>query len=111
MGIATRARVPTLGDQFPMSTLETPQPLAIKKIFLPSDFTEASERAFQHALRIALVAKARLTVLHVSEQDGTDWPELHGVRHWLERWSLIPPGSSREAVAELGLSVQKVMTF
>jgi len=36
----------------------------VESIFHPSDFSAASEIAFVHALKIALVAKARLTVLH-----------------------------------------------
>ena len=37
----------------------------LESIFHPSDFSEASEVAFAHALKIALVAGAKLTMLHV----------------------------------------------
>ena len=85
-------------------------PLAtIKKIFHPSDFTEASESAFRHALKVAQVARAELTVLHVAQQDGAHWAEFPGVRQWLERWQLIPPGSGRDAIRNLGLTVQKII--
>jgi hypothetical protein len=33
----------------------------VESVFHPSDFSEASEIAFLHALKIALVAKAKLT--------------------------------------------------
>jgi nucleotide-binding universal stress UspA family protein len=85
-------------------------PLApIKKIFHPSDLTTASESAFRHALKVAQVARAELTVLHVAQQDVAGWAEFPGVRQWLERWRLIPPGSGRDAIRDLGLSVQKII--
>ncbi len=85
-------------------------PLAtIKKIFHPSDFTEASETAFRHALKVAQVAQAELTVLHVARDDGAQWSEFPGVREWLERWRVIPPGSGRDAIRNLGLAVQKII--
>ena len=34
---------------------------------------------------------------------------LPGVRDTLERWQLIPKGSGREAAAELGITVRKVV--
>ena len=39
---------------------------AIGSIFHPSDFSAASELAFAHALKIALVARSRLDILHVT---------------------------------------------
>ena len=38
----------------------------IDSILHPSDFSAASEVAFAHALKAALIAKAQLTVMHVS---------------------------------------------
>jgi len=38
--------------------------IKVKSVFHPSDFSEASEVAFAHALKIALGAGAKLTVLH-----------------------------------------------
>lgn len=85
-------------------------PLApIRKVFHPSDLTTASESAFRHALKVAQVARAELTVLHVAQQDVAGWQEFPGVRQWLERWQLIPPGSGRDAIRDLGLSVQKII--
>lgn len=65
--------------------------------------------AFAHALKIALVTKATLNVLHVSEGGRTDWKDFPGVRDTLERWKLIPMGSERDAVGELGIGVRKVV--
>ena len=67
----------------------------VESIFHPSDFSEASEVAFAHALKIALVAKAELTVLHVEASPSTEWQDFPGVRDTLERWGLIPKGAPR----------------
>jgi nucleotide-binding universal stress UspA family protein len=92
-----------------MTAPESPHLAAIKKVFHPSDFTEASQLAFRHALKIALVCKAEFTVLHVAEHEGAHWSKFPGVRQWLERWRLIPPGSGRDAVKALGLAINKVV--
>lgn len=81
---------------------------AIGSIFHPSDFSEASELAFAHALKIALVARSQLNVLHVAGDDDVRWTDFPGVRETLERWGLISPGSPKSAVAELGIDVRKV---
>jgi len=81
----------------------------VESIFHPSDFSAASEIAFVHALKIALVAKARLTVLHSTASPSTEWEDFPGVRETLERWKLIPKGSSRRAVGQLGIEVEKVI--
>ena len=80
----------------------------LRNIFHPSDFTEASEGAFAHALRTALMAQANLTILHVSSDRDTDWMEFPGVRAALERWGLLPRNSRRSDVAKLGIHVKKV---
>lgn len=78
-------------------------------IFHPSDFTEASEVAFGHALKMALATGAKLTLFHVTSDEGLPWEEFPGVRQMLERWKLLPPGSPRKAVNELGLRVEKIV--
>lgn len=81
----------------------------VESIFHPSDFSEASELAFAHALKMALVAGARLSMLHVSARPAAEWQDFPGVRATLERWQLIPKGSSRSAVADLGIDVMKAV--
>ena len=81
----------------------------IDSIFHPSDFSEASEVAFGHALKIALSARAALNVLHVDRGEDVEWSDFPGVRSTLERWRVIPPGSARSAVGELGIDVAKVI--
>lgn len=80
----------------------------LQNIFHPSDFSPASETAFAHALRAALMAKASLTILHVSSERDADWVEFPGVRAALERWGLLPMNSQRSDVAKLGIDVKKV---
>ena len=83
--------------------------IKVESIFHPSDFSDASEIAFAHALRIALVTGARLTMLHVEASPTVEWQDFPGVRDTLERWGLIPKGSPKSAVGELGIAVGKVI--
>ena len=79
----------------------------LQSIFHPSDFSEASEVAFAHALKIALVAGAKLTMLHVATTSNIAWQDFPGVRSTLERWGLIPKGGPKSAVPQLGIEVTK----
>ena len=81
----------------------------LQQIFHPSDFSPASEVAFFHALKAALVAKAQLTILHVSPKHELEWMEFPGVRATLERWGLLPKHSTQADVAKkLGIGIKKV---
>jgi len=82
---------------------------AFDNILHPSDFSEASEVAFVHALKLALVTGARLTLLHVVEGQGTEWTDFPSVRATLVKWGLLPQGSPKSAVHELGIQVRKVI--
>ena len=81
----------------------------LDSILHPSDFSEASQVAFYHALKAALVAGSRLTLFHVSPSTTAEWSDFPGVRQTLERWGLLPPNSPRSAVPELGIDVKKVI--
>jgi len=93
-------------------SLQTPIPsLALHSIVHPSDFSPASEVAFAHALKLALVSRAALRLIHVArELEGIHWSDFPGVRTTLAQWGLLPADSPREAVGELGLDVQKILT-
>jgi nucleotide-binding universal stress UspA family protein len=84
--------------------------VVLKHVFHPSDFTPASEAAFAHALKAALVAKAALTILHVSTKQESDWTEFPGVRATLERWGLLPKNSTTGDVSKLGVAVKKIQS-
>ena len=91
-----------------MPPADLPQPL--NSIFHPSDFSESSEVAFAHALKIALLTHADLNILHVREAPGETWADFPGVRQMLERLHVLPPGSPRSAVPALGIDVTKVLS-
>lgn len=79
-------------------------------IFHPTDFSQASEVAFAHALKLGLIAEAELRIMHIAlDATETAWLDFPGVRSTLERWGLLPEGSTRAEVAQTGLQVQKVL--
>jgi len=81
----------------------------LQHVFHPSDFSPASETAFAHALKAALIGKATLTIFHVSPDRKEHWTEFPGVRQTLERWGILPKDSPKSAVPELGIKVKKVV--
>ncbi len=89
-----------------ISTVKTP---IIKEILHPSDFTQSSETAFVHALKVALIAKSALTLIHISPDMQKHWIDFPAVRKTLERWGIIPQNSPRSAVPRLGIKVNKVV--
>ena len=66
-------------------------PLAIHRIFHPTDFSQDSQVAFVHALKLALVFRAELTIMHVdpdvSPEGFEDFPRI---RPTLAQWGLLP---------------------
>jgi len=92
-----------------MSQTKIPDGVKIESIFHPSDFSAASEVAFVHALKIALAAGTKLTMLHVDPSRSAEWQDFPGVRETLERWGLIPKGSPKSKVGQLGIKVAKVL--
>jgi nucleotide-binding universal stress UspA family protein len=100
------------GAEIPLSAID-PDPLSrptLGSVFHPSDFSDASDVAFAHALRIALATRARLNMLHVAADDDAVMDDFPLVRATLARWGLIPEGSPASAVARLGIAVSKVIT-
>ena len=81
----------------------------IRRVLHASDFSEASLVAFAHALKAALISKSELVLIHISDEDQRERTEFPGVRETLERWKLLPLGSPRSAVAELGIDVAKII--
>jgi nucleotide-binding universal stress UspA family protein len=77
----------------------------------PTDFSEASELAFAHALKLTLLTGGELRILHVTPDAGlAGWKHFPGVREALERWGVLPPGRPSSAVAGLGVDIEKVQT-
>lgn len=83
----------------------------VRSVFHPSDFTEASENAFAHALAIALFRNTQFTILHVEPSTPTDetWTRFPAVRSTLHRWGYLEEGSPKSALLEeLAVRVSKV---
>ena len=75
-----------------------------------TDFSDEDEVAFAHALAIALVRRASLTILHAGGEQPSAWSEYPSVRRVLERWKLLEPGSERSDVYEkLSVGVEKIL--
>ena len=80
----------------------------VESVFHPSDFSEASQNAFHHALGLALLGQTRFTILHVGGSRDS-WTNFPSVRATLEKWGLLEKGSPRSAVfEELKIRVEKV---
>lgn len=77
----------------------------------PTDFSKASELAFAHGLRLALLFETKLTIFQssISKDKENKWHLFPSIRATLERWGIIRKGMSRLAVFdELGIKVEKV---
>jgi nucleotide-binding universal stress UspA family protein len=82
----------------------------LRRIFHPTDLSKESEVAFAHALRLALAYRAELRIMHIEPRPGAaSWDNFPHVRDTLTEWGLLPPGSDRHAVAQLGLRIDKVL--
>jgi len=88
--------------------LSAPAPF-IESVFHASDFSEAGEVAFAHALAIALVGRASFTMLHAGNRTAENWRKFPAVRQTLTQWGLLAPGSPKRAVfEELSVEVTKI---
>jgi nucleotide-binding universal stress UspA family protein len=84
--------------------------ILFRQIFHPSDFSEASNVAFAHALKLAVATRGHLTILHTgSKATAGTWAEFPRVRRTLESWNLLPPGSSKDDISRLGVDIEKVV--
>lgn len=95
-----------------MTTMTTPaSPLAYRRIIHPSDFSDDSHTALVHAVKLVLSLQGELSIMHVdpevAREDFEDFPK---VRPILERWGTIPPGSRRDQVGQLGITIKKTRT-
>jgi nucleotide-binding universal stress UspA family protein len=82
----------------------------VRSVVHATDFSGADERAFAHALGVALLVQASFTILHVASDGSPDWRSFPAVRATLERWKLLEPKSAQEDVFEkLGVAVRKLV--
>ncbi|MBS1810634.1 MAG: universal stress protein [Acidobacteria bacterium] len=87
-----------------------PPQLYWNRIFHPTDFSDTSEIAFAHALKLATREHGRLTILHTDQDHERHWSNFPKVRQTLEAWGILPEGSTKESFAEIGLDVEKIAT-
>lgn len=109
--VAEQPRSQACSNRVTLISSDAPVPL-FESILHPSDFSEASELAFAHALRLALAGRAKLELLH-SHPGLRDsrWQDFPAVRKTLERWGQLPEGSPRSALRDfLGIQVDKVVS-
>ena len=91
------------------SQTETTRPF-LGRILHPSDFSPGSEFAFAHALKLALTNRGELRIIHVAPNSvEVPWKDFPGVRSTLARWDILPEGSSKDAIARVGLRVRKIL--
>ena len=86
----------------------------LMRIVHPSDFSEASETAFAHALKIAVQSRAELELVHVEphrlgNETDVHWADFPAVRATLARWKLSSSDPRSEDVAGTGVRVKKVL--
>jgi hypothetical protein len=73
-----------------MSTQVDTTRLILNRIFHPSDCSPASEVAFAHALKLALITRAELRMMHVAlDEEDIHWSDFPGVRATLARYGTI----------------------
>lgn len=79
-----------------------------RRIFHPTDFSADSETALIHALKLAVIAKADFSMMHIDpEVTRSDFEDFPRIRPILEQWGMLSANSTKEQVAHLGLSVHK----
>src|SRR5438105_10193479 len=82
---------------------------AIRSIVHPTDFSDLSAAAFAHALRIALAARCRLHLLHVSQYDAAEALAFPHALRLLAQWGLSEEDDPPWVVAsKLGIEVDNI---
>ena len=83
---------------------------SFQTIVHPTDFSDISGEAFVHALKIALIMKSKLYLVHIAEsEDPAEQDGFPHVRQILERWRLLKANEPSAAVADqLGIKVAKI---
>ena len=67
--------------------------------------------AYAHALKVALAAKAELSVIHYAQQGlVTSWDYFPKVRETLADWRVISRDCSKEEIRALGLHVEGILS-
>jgi len=82
---------------------------SLRSIVHPTDFSDLSAAAFAHALRIALAARSKLHLLHVSQYDAAEKLAFPHARSLLVQWGLSRPDDPPSVIAsKLGIEVDNI---
>jgi len=82
---------------------------ALRSIVHPTDFSDLSATAFAHALRIALAARCKLYLLHVSQYDAAEALAFPQAQRLLAQWGLSEEDDAAWVVAgKLGIEVENI---
>lgn len=80
----------------------------IRSILVPTDFSDAAEVAFAHALRLAAALGADLNIFHVEpDNDQQDWRWGPKVAATLIRWGIIPEGAGPDELERRGIRAHR----
>jgi nucleotide-binding universal stress UspA family protein len=80
----------------------------VKTILLPTDFSDGALVAFVHALKLAILFNAELDLFHVEpDNTQTDWHWGPNVRGTLERWGVLPAGSTDADLEARGIRIRR----
>ena len=83
--------------------------LPFHKIFHPTDFSAADQTAFAHAVKLTCLVQGELTMMHVDHTVGRQgFEDFPRIRPLLARWEVLPEGSSKEDVLNLGVHIKRV---
>ncbi|MDH7974782.1 universal stress protein [Sphingomonas sp. AR_OL41] len=82
----------------------------ITSIAHPTDFSPEGQVAFEHALRLSLVNRCRLDVLHVHTPDSdNDWDLFPHIRPILHRWGFLDADAAiGDILGKTGVAIHKV---
>ena len=83
----------------------------LNSVLHPTDFSDESKVAFYHALKAALVAETKLTLLNVSTHATSSWADFPGIWATLEKWGMLEPDSPKSAVKNLGIEAKKAIAL
>ncbi|HXV67560.1 MAG TPA: universal stress protein [Nitrospira sp.] len=90
-----------------MTAPSTKPTLPFTHIFHPTDFSDDSHTALVHALKLASLIGAELTIMHIDPEVGrADFEDFPRVEPILERWKATRSQSTRTSDAETGFSIK-----
>ncbi|HSQ51498.1 MAG TPA: universal stress protein [Nitrospiraceae bacterium] len=83
--------------------------LPFRRIFHPTDFSDADRAAFAHAVKLTCLVQGELTMMHVDPTiERKDFEDFPRIRPLLARWGVLPEGSAKEDVRKLGVQIKRV---